>query len=155
MKKLLILCLTFTIATELEVDGNLKVTGDIDASGNPVKNIGLPTTLNDAINGNALQDALRNEGPYEYLAYKVSISPNSANRGMSWMQLTESGDGAWTDDFVLELNAKSLEGYEIHSMMNLPYFYAQFGASAGTGVGASTTGNTAYTLFMLKRRIEE
>ena len=31
MKKLLILCLTFTFATELEVDGNLKVTGDIDS----------------------------------------------------------------------------------------------------------------------------
>ena len=31
MKKLLILLITFTFATELEVDGDLKVTGNIQA----------------------------------------------------------------------------------------------------------------------------
>ena len=40
--KILILCLTLMIATELEVDGNLKVTGSVDASGNPIKNVGAP-----------------------------------------------------------------------------------------------------------------
>ena len=67
MKKLLLpFLLSFIIAGELEVDGNLKVIGNIDAQNNPIKNVGTPTDMSDAINGNVLQDALRNDTSFEY-----------------------------------------------------------------------------------------
>ena len=52
MKKLLILCLAFTFAIELEVEGNLKVTGSVDASGNPITNVGEPVLTTDVATAN-------------------------------------------------------------------------------------------------------
>ena len=72
--RILLVFLTFIFATELEVDGNLKVTGNIDAQNNPIKNVGIPTDLTDAINGNVLQDALRDDGNYEYIFFYVQMS---------------------------------------------------------------------------------
>ena len=66
MKRILIILISFTFATELEVDGNLKVTGNIDAQNQAIKNVGIPQELTDAINGNVLQDALRDNATYEY-----------------------------------------------------------------------------------------
>lgn len=82
MKKLLILSLTLIFAAELEVDGNLKVTGNIDAQNNPIKNVGPPTTLTDAVNGNALQDALRDDGVYEF-KFIVGMLVNGSNTSNS------------------------------------------------------------------------
>ena len=59
--RILLLFLTLTFAGELEVEGDLKVTGNIDAQNNPIKNVGIPQELTDAINGNVLQDALRED----------------------------------------------------------------------------------------------
>tara|TARA_Y100001970_G_scaffold234280_1_gene292517 strand:+ start:289 stop:747 length:459 start_codon:yes stop_codon:yes gene_type:complete len=152
MKKLLILCLTFIIATELEVDGDLKVTGSVDVQNNPIKNVGPPTTLTDAVNGQALQDALRNEGPYEYISYKTYVLPETSNNTFKWILLGDGSSISWEHDFTSELNARALEGYEIHSMMNLPHFTSNNG---GNGYTTSITNNTAFTLFILKRKIEE
>ena len=46
--------------------GNLKVTGTVDANGNPITNVGTALSMTDAINGNVLQSALRDDGIYEY-----------------------------------------------------------------------------------------
>ena len=62
MKKLLILCLTFTIATELEVDGNLKVTGSVDASGNPITNVGEPVLTTDVATANYVLERTAGKG---------------------------------------------------------------------------------------------
>ena len=67
MTRILIILISFTFATELEVDGNLRVTGNIDAQNQRIKNVGIPHDLTDAINGNVLQDALRDDGVYEYM----------------------------------------------------------------------------------------
>ena len=67
-----LLFLTFVFAGELEVEGDLKVTGNIDAQNNPIKNVGVPQDLTDAINGNALQDALRDDSNHEYKMYYVA-----------------------------------------------------------------------------------
>ena len=64
--RILLLSLGILFASELEVQGDLKVSGSIDAQNNPVKNVGTPQSLTDAINGNVLQDALREDGPFEY-----------------------------------------------------------------------------------------
>jgi len=61
----MLLC-SILLSGELEVDGNLKVTGNIDASGQPINNVGVPLSMTDAINGNVLQDVLRDDGVYEY-----------------------------------------------------------------------------------------
>ena len=60
MKKLLILLITFTFATELEVDGSLKVTGGIDAQGQPISNVGNPVNANDAIPMSAVSGVVTN-----------------------------------------------------------------------------------------------
>ena len=65
--KYLLLLTTMLFATELEVDGNLKVSGTVDANGNPIINVGEALSMTDAINGNVLQDALRDDGVYEYM----------------------------------------------------------------------------------------
>ena len=66
MKKILLISLSMLFAGEMEVDGDLKVTGQIDASNQRVKNVGPPTDMMDAINAQALQNALRNDGLYQY-----------------------------------------------------------------------------------------
>ena len=63
---LIILSMSILLAAEMEVDGNLKVTGNIDAQNNRIRNVGIPQDLTDAINGNVLQDALRDDTIYEY-----------------------------------------------------------------------------------------
>ena len=61
MKKLIvILCLNILFAQEFEVDGNLKVIGNIDASNQRITNVGSPTTMQDAVNSEFLQEALSN-----------------------------------------------------------------------------------------------
>ena len=155
MKKILLLSLTLIFATELEVDGDLKVTGSVDASGNPIKNVGPPTELTDAINAQILQDAIRNDGPFEYLSYKVKIYTSTTNNDMQWIQISETGEASWNADFISELNARALEGYEIHSMMNLPFLAYDYNQQSSNTWAASHTEQTAYTLFMLKRKIEE
>ena len=59
MIRILLLTLSLLFTQELEVQGDLKVSGSIDAQNNPIKNVGIPQELTDAINGNVLQDALR------------------------------------------------------------------------------------------------
>jgi hypothetical protein len=44
------LLLSFLFAQELEVDGGLKVTGEIDATGNVLTNLGDPVAETDAVN---------------------------------------------------------------------------------------------------------
>jgi hypothetical protein len=53
-----ILILNLIYMQELQVEGNLKVTGTIDAQGNPVTNIGEPVELNDAVNLGLMQNSL-------------------------------------------------------------------------------------------------
>ena len=78
MKRILILSISFLFSAQLEVDGNLKVNGSVDAQNNPITNVGIPQSMSDAINGNVLQDALRDDGMYEYKIILIRIS-DSAN----------------------------------------------------------------------------
>jgi len=47
--RILLILLSLTFAAELEVDGNLKVTGGIDAQGQPITNVGNPVNPTDAV----------------------------------------------------------------------------------------------------------
>ena len=72
MKKLALAltALAFLQAQELEVEGNLKVTGEIDAQGNAITNVGNPTQDNDAVNLSTVRDmsGMKPERIYSYNA---------------------------------------------------------------------------------------
>ena len=65
--KYLLLLTTMLFSAEMEVDGNLKVTGTVDASGNAITNVGVPQTMTDAVNAGILQSALSDDGVYELM----------------------------------------------------------------------------------------
>ena len=50
--KLLLTIISFSLllSQQLQVDGNLKVTGEIDAQGQAIKNVGVPQSATDAVN---------------------------------------------------------------------------------------------------------
>ena len=55
--KYLLIFTTILLAGELEVDGNLKVTGTVDAQGNPITNVGSPLLSTDAANAGYVLNA--------------------------------------------------------------------------------------------------
>ena len=52
MKKLLLLLLAFSFTQELEVEGDLKVTGNIDASNQRITNVAEPVLTTDVATAN-------------------------------------------------------------------------------------------------------
>ena len=155
--KLLLTIISFSLllSQQLQVDGNLKVTGEIDAQGQAIKNVGVPQALTDAINGNVLQEALRDDGPFEYLSYKVYVHPEASNNTFKWILLGDGSNISWEHDFVSELNTRALQGFEIYNIMNLPYFTANTIISNGNYNGASATNDLAFALVILKRPLEQ
>ena len=154
MKNIVFILLSFGLAAEMEVDGNLKVTGTVDANGNPITNVGAPLLSTDAVNAGTLASVLNDDGVYEYLAYKVLIYPSQDNRNMEWIQLGDNTEASFSSNFMTELNERTLEGYSVYSMMNLPYTQLhQWGGNPTQG--ASSTNSRSYTLFMLRRPISD
>ena len=62
MKTILVIFASFLLAGELEVDGNLKVTGTVDANGNPITNVGTPLLSTDAANAGYVLNASAGKG---------------------------------------------------------------------------------------------
>ena len=60
--KYLILFTTLIFAGELEVDGDLKVTGTVDANGNPITNVGAPLLSTDAASAGCVLSATGGKG---------------------------------------------------------------------------------------------
>ena len=85
--KYLILFTTLIFAAEMEVDGNLKVTGTVDANGNPITNVGAALSMTDAINGNVLQSALRDDGVYEYKFYATQSSMGQNDWNIDYQEI--------------------------------------------------------------------
>ena len=118
--KLFILLFSILMAGELEVDGNLKVTGNIDASGQPINNVGVPLSMTDAINGNVLQSALRDDGIYEYMFILGRIKyfsyySDDQPRWSQYMILSEGqpGNSYWINGLSSILNQYSLDGWSM------------------------------------------
>ena len=89
--KYLILFTTLIFAAEMEVDGNLKVTGNIDASGQPINNVGAPLSMTDAVNAGILQGALSDDGVYEYkiILVKMSFSNQNDIYNSAWYEMEQ------------------------------------------------------------------
>ena len=118
--RILLFILTIAFAAELEVEGDLKVSGNIDAQNNPIKNVGIPQTLTDAINGNVLQDALRDDGPFEYkfVATKIDSDWLYSNNNDNGFQVSYKFIGAphWIGEFEGYLTQLSNEGWEVYNI---------------------------------------
>ena len=142
---LLISSICFT--EEMKVDGNLKVTGNIDASGQPINNVGVPLSMTDAINGNVLQSALRDDGIYEYkfILGRIKQFGSSSDNVERWSQYmilseTQVSSSNWTDGLSSVLNQHSSEGWVIKfldSHLELSY------------------GSHLHIVYQLKRKISD
>ena len=141
--RILLLSLGILFASELEVQGDLKVSGNIDAQNNPVKNVGTPQSLTDAINGNVLQDALRDDANYEYKIVVTKIDnnwlyPSNETFKVSYKQI---GDNQWQSDFENLMNTLMTDGWKIFQMS--PYVWENY------------TGSFYWNKYIFKRPIEE
>ena len=97
MKKLIVLCLVLPVlyAQELEVEGNLKVTGEIDAQGNPITNVGNPTQDNDAVNLSTVRDmsGMKPERIYTHHNYPYGMDFSfTVPDGKVWKIITSATD---------------------------------------------------------------
>ena len=123
MKFLLLLsCLIFS--AEMEVDGNLKVTGTVDASGNAITNVGVPQTMTDAVNAGILQSALSDDGVYElmFLYIKFQGSYESSLSTPRYVKYaiptnTDTGNISWILGGISKLNQLMLEGWRISARL--------------------------------------
>ena len=118
MKKLLSLfIITSLFSGELEVDGNLKVSGNIDAQNQAIKNVGVPQELTDAINGNVLQDALRDDAVYIIKYYSVFFT-SAFNTSFAFdIFYKEVGETQYTNGWESYLNNLLSEGWIISRVM--------------------------------------
>ena len=124
MKKLALALTTlvFLQAQELEVEGNLKVQGNIDASNQRVTNVGSPTDLSDAVNTEFLQNALRDDGPFEYKLVGTRLTNEMLqNNGSFTLSYKNYGESSWTSNFEDYLNTLEDSGWYIHKI--IPYTY--------------------------------
>ena len=145
MKKLLILLITFTFASELEVQGNLKVTGNIDAQNNPITNVGMPQAMTDAVNAQTLNNILTDDGVYEYMFMYfwfrgVGYSGNDQRSVMYLVTPDSEVELDWTDGGISALNSYASEGWEITSRMPMHNLQASV---------------QMYAVYELRRKIEE
>ena len=72
-KSIVLILFSVIFVQELEVDGVIKANSGIDANNNSITNVGSPLTMSDAINGNVLQDALRDDTTYEYKVFLTRL----------------------------------------------------------------------------------
>ena len=126
MKRLLSLLLITTLFTgELEVEGDLKVSGNIDAQNQRIKNVGIPTSMSDAINAQVLHDALRDDGQYEYTVFFVTIAVGifggipELTGASGWVDLNNliiGNDLNSMDTFSNELYTLFNDGWQLQSI---------------------------------------
>ena len=117
----------FAFSQEFEVDGNLKVIGNIDASNQRITNVGSPTTMQDAVNSEFLQEALSNAGPFEFEYYNVKFESANDNGTFETFYRPIGVGNTWTSDWVSFINQKSADGWEINATYggytNAPFMY--------------------------------
>jgi len=145
MKFLLLLtCLLFS--AEMEVDGNLKVTGTVDASGNAITNVGAPQTMTDAVNAGILQSALSDDGNYEHIIFWVHLIANGHQVQYSgYLRLDQ-------DNFTYGASLNSMNDFntEITTLMTAGWQLESINSGGG-----STSGDGSGSWWIFKKLIEE
>ena len=128
----------------MEVDGNLKVTGTVDASGNPITNVGAALSMTDAINGNVLQSALRDDNQYEYKYFKIFI-PTAYNKTTIYY-VEMDGSNELSSSWTQYLNNMILAGWTL---------YNQELASINQLFINNSIGDTTYFIVILRRKVSD
>ena len=144
--KYLLLFTTLIFAAEMEVDGNLKVTGTVDASGNPITNVGTPLSMSDAINGNVLLDALRDDTTYEYKIYAIQTHMEVHNWNIDYQECITGQDiqfPNWTGQFHDELISLLSGGWKIDQTIDL----------SPSGGYNTPSNNSSKKLLIFKRKV--
>jgi len=115
MMRYLFLILTFAFSTELEVDGNLKVTGTVDANNNPITNVGEPVLISDVATANYVNSRTAGKGRIIELKCPWHVQDGSSEfTGTGSCEPPECPDG-WTH--LLSSNeVTSACGYYNHSV---------------------------------------
>ena len=119
--RILLLTLSLLFTQELEVQGDLKVSGNIDAQNNPIKNVGVPQELTDAINGNALQDALRDDARYEYKIIKAALPRNWADLYSYYREVDSDQSGQNVAGYLNELGQDGWKVLHVNSVTEYLY----------------------------------
>ena len=128
MKKLALALTTlvFLQAQELEVEGNLKVQGNIDANNQRVTNVGSPTDLQDAVNTEFLQDALRDDGNYEYKMYMIKNEVSGWDvTNIKFHLYGEMNENSWNSDFHLEFLSITSDGWMLSNSIAFTEYSGQ------------------------------
>ena len=83
---LTILLITGVFAQELEVEGSLKVIGEIDAQGNAITNVGNPTQDNDAVNLSTVRNmsGMKPDRIYTHISNNDYLITHSQHYGFIW-----------------------------------------------------------------------
>lgn len=122
MKKTLILLLLsfqFSFAQELKVDGNLKVTGKIDAQNQPITNVGNPTEGFDAVNLSTLSSLIGLDANYDYKIRYVSIDNMTVNTSYAtttyFWKLEENFNPRYRSSWYIEYETIISDGYKLYS----------------------------------------
>ena len=115
---MLLLYSGIVLAQQTEIDGKLKVKGEVDVSGNRITNLGAPTATTDAVNTEFLQSALSDIGPYEFktVIFFLSNQFAGANQGPSdYRKFSElESSASWkTDNFDTYISNLSSAGWEL------------------------------------------
>ena len=120
----MLLILNLCFSQEFEVDGNLKVIGNIDASNQRITNVGSPTNMQDAVNSEFLQEALRNEGPFEFEYYSVHFVGVNDPSELFSIVYKSLGETSFSSGWVSFINQKSADGWEINATYSgVEYYY--------------------------------
>ena len=110
------LIFNIAFAQQTEIDGKLKVKGEVDVSGNRISNLGAPTASTDAVNTEFLQSALSDIGPYDFktilLVWGQSLIGSTSPAGRSYREL-ESWTSWETDNFDTYISNLSSAGWEL------------------------------------------
>ena len=122
MKKtlmLLLLSFQFSFAQEFKVDGNLKVTGKIDAQNQPITNVGNPIEGFDAVNLSTLSSLIGSDANYDYKIRFVAVDNMQINTGSStttyFWRLEENFNPKYKSSWYAEYESIISDGFKIYS----------------------------------------
>lgn len=150
MKKRIILIMimsmwivAYVFAQNMQIDGGLSVTGEINSNNQRITNVGTPIELTDAVNTEFLQNALRNEILYEYKLIPVKMFISNHANNTNYIKYGDLGGPNPDTDFEPYLNILSSQGWVIDNIVE-------------TGMDQySSQYYYSFITVILKRRIEE
>ena len=133
---LTIISFSLLLSQQLQVDGNLKVTGEIDAQGQAIKNVGTPQAVTDALNLQTLNNMMTDDVVYEYNYFSVYFPYYNSTGSLSGNYKEYGGDNSFTSGWLEKLNELSVEGWILHNTFK-------------------PSVNSDTFIFMLKRPLEQ